>query len=144
MILFWFLCNATMMVDLQLTFFKGVGCPTVEQESVEQPLVSKNVGGGCSVSSPAYPSYTATWRPSAQPNSFAVVNSPGWRIVTMVMILMVVKSKIRIALIFNNMWAGCHMILSPWFSSMISPSSWQWWIDDVLKRWQRQQSKETT
>jgi len=54
----------------------GVGCPTVEQESVEQPLVSKNVGGGCSVSSPAYPSYTATWRPSAQPNSFAVVNSP--------------------------------------------------------------------
>ena len=24
----------------------GVGCPTVEQESVEQPLVSKNVGGG--------------------------------------------------------------------------------------------------
>ena len=46
MILFWFLCNATMMVDLQLTFFKGVGCPTVEQESVEQPLVSKNVGGG--------------------------------------------------------------------------------------------------
>ena len=26
----------------------GVGCPTVEQESVEQPLVSKNVGGGWS------------------------------------------------------------------------------------------------
>ena len=24
----------------------GVGCPVVEQESVEQPLVSKNVGGG--------------------------------------------------------------------------------------------------
>ena len=24
----------------------GVGCPAVEQESVEQPLVSKNVGGG--------------------------------------------------------------------------------------------------
>ena len=34
------------MVDLQLIFSKGVGCPTVEQESVEQPLVSKNVGGG--------------------------------------------------------------------------------------------------
>ena len=41
------LCNGTMMmVDLQLTDSKGVGCPTVEQESVEQPLVSKNVGGG--------------------------------------------------------------------------------------------------
>ena len=24
----------------------GVGCPAVEQDSVEQPLVSKNVGGG--------------------------------------------------------------------------------------------------
>ena len=102
MISLWFLCNAKMMklmmVDLQLTFSKGVGCPTVEQESVEQPLVSKNVGGGllqeqsshsiatdhssgCSVSSPAYPSYTATWRPSAQTNSFAVVNSPGRRII---------------------------------------------------------------
>ena len=47
MILFWLVCNATMMmVDLQLTYYKGVGCPTVEQESVEQPLVSKNVGGG--------------------------------------------------------------------------------------------------
>ena len=50
MISLWFLCNAKMMklmmVDLQLTFSKGVGCPTVEQESVEQPLVSKNVGGG--------------------------------------------------------------------------------------------------
>ena len=124
----------------------GVGCPVVEQESVEQPLVSKNVGGGgqyfdiniiiiiiiasswrlvkwdqwyilcnscnrcknyltpskvtpwrsplpspsgCSVSSPAYPSYTATWRPSAQPNSFAVVNSPGMMVrITMVVMKM--------------------------------------------------------
>ena len=39
--------NATMtMVGLHLTCSKGVGCPAVEQESVEQPLVSKNVGGG--------------------------------------------------------------------------------------------------
>ena len=119
MISLWFLCNAKMMklmmVDLQLTFSKGVGCPTVEQESVEQPLVSKNVGGGllqeqsshsiatdhssgCSVSSPAYPSYTATWRPSAQPNSFAVVNSPGRRIMMMMVMMMLVKSRMRIAL----------------------------------------------
>ena len=47
MIMLRLLCNATMMmVDLQLICSKGVGCPTVEQESVEQPLVSKNVGGG--------------------------------------------------------------------------------------------------
>ena len=39
--------NATMtMVDLLLTCSKGVGCQAAEQESVEQPLVSKNVGGG--------------------------------------------------------------------------------------------------
>ena len=63
----------------------------VEQEAVEQPLVSKNVAGeeggraggasgewcaGCPVSSPAYPSYTSTWRPAPQ-NSFPAANSPG-------------------------------------------------------------------
>ena len=72
------------------------------------PILLQHHSSGCSVSSPAYPSYTATWRPSAQPNSFAVVNSPGWRIMMMMMmILMVVRSKKRIALIFNEMWAGC-------------------------------------
>ena len=30
----------------EITNPAGVGCPVVEQESVEQPLVSKNVGGG--------------------------------------------------------------------------------------------------
>ena len=85
--------------------------PKMSEEVIDNnghPILLQHHSSGCSVSSPAYPSYTATWRPSAQPNSFAVVNSPGWRIMMMMMmILMVVRSKKRIALIFNEMWAGC-------------------------------------
>jgi len=47
-----------------------------ELDPVEQPLVSKNVGGGissaASLVSPAYPTFTSTWRPTASPASFNV------------------------------------------------------------------------
>lgn len=55
---------------------KTGGSQTSDHDPVEQPLVSKNVGG-CTVSSSAYPTYTSTWRPSVSPNSFSVLNSTG-------------------------------------------------------------------